>query len=153
MMLRSVQAFVVGITMLLGVVAFPAATSAAPIGAIQLSLSQSDAFSYLGHSCGGIQEQTYATGFDTTSGFPVGDVHASTRCGGSGRGGGYHTTTYTAWIAVTWDYAGSVVSTAAVAAVTTDPNLVAFDAFGNELSNQAPNAYLTPAPGFSPRRC
>ena len=46
------------------------------------------------------------TGFDTTSGYPTGDVHLQTRCGGSGRGGGYHTTTYTAWAGATWDFGG-----------------------------------------------
>jgi len=27
-----------------------------------------------------------------------------------GRGGGYHTTTYSAWVGVTWDYTGAVVA-------------------------------------------
>ena len=63
---------------------------------IQLLLPQGPAFAILGHSCGGIQEKAYATGFDATSGYPTGIVQMSTRCGGSGRGGGYHTTTYSA---------------------------------------------------------
>jgi hypothetical protein len=149
-MFRSVRAVVVGVGMLLGVLAFPTAGWAAPAGSVQLILPQSYAFSYLGHSCGGIQEQTYATGFDLVSGFPVGDVYASTSCGGSGRGGGYHSTTYSAWIAVTWDYAGSVVSTATAGTVSVDPGLVAYDSFGNEVSNQPPNAYLTLVAGFNP---
>lgn len=41
----------------------------------------------LGHSCGGIQERAYATGFDGATGAPLGDVYMSTRCGGSGRAG------------------------------------------------------------------
>ncbi len=38
----------------------PAASAASPI---RLYLSQGAAFSILGHSCGGIQEKVYATGF------------------------------------------------------------------------------------------
>jgi hypothetical protein len=68
-----------------------------------LVLSQGDAFSLLGHSCGGIQEQVYATGFGG-DGYPTGDAYVSTRCGGSGRGGGYKTTTYSAWASVSWDW-------------------------------------------------
>ncbi len=74
---------------------------------ISLLVPQSTAFSVLGHSCGGIQEQAFATGFDAMSGYPTGDVHLSTRCGGSGRGGGYHTTTYSAWVGATWDLTGA----------------------------------------------
>jgi hypothetical protein len=149
-MFRSVRTVVVAVGMLVGVLAFPAVTWAAPPGSIQLILPQSYAFSYLGHSCGGIQELTYATGFDPASGFPVGDVYASTTCGGSGRGGGGHSTTYSAWIAVTWDYAGSVVATATAGTVNVNPSLVAYDSFGNEVSNQPPNAYLTLVAGFNP---
>lgn len=54
----------------------------------QLLLSQGAAFSILGHSCGGIQEHAYATGFGG-GGYPTGEVYMQTRCGGSGRGGGY----------------------------------------------------------------
>ena len=32
-----------------------------------------------------------------SGGLPTGDVYMQTRCGGSGRGGGYKTTTYSAW--------------------------------------------------------
>src|SRR3954469_17216432 len=84
------------------VVGVAAAGAASPVS---LSLPQSTALSILGHSCGGIQERAYATGFDA-SGHPAGAVYLETRCGGSGRGGGYHTTTYTAWAGVTWDLGG-----------------------------------------------
>jgi hypothetical protein len=88
------------------------ASSAA--AAVSLLVPQSTAFSFLGHSCGGIQEQSSATGFDPSTGDPTDNVYISTRCGGSGRGGGYHVTTYAAWVAVTWDLAGGVVSAATV---------------------------------------
>src|SRR6516164_4595356 len=107
-----------------------------------LLVPQSTAFAVLGHSCGGIQEQAFATGFDATSGFPMGDVYASTRCGGSGRGGGYHTTTYSAWIGATWDFTGALISYGAVSAPTVDPTFSAFDQYGNEVYNQSNHAYL-----------
>src|SRR5690349_4016024 len=120
-------------------------TIAAPAAAatpVQLLLPQANAFAVLGHSCGGIQEKTYATGFDPASGYPAGDVYLSTRCGGSGRGGGYHTTTYSAWAGVTWDFTAAVVSSAALsAAPAVDPALSAFDANGDQVYNQSGNAY------------
>ena len=135
-----------------------------------LLISQSDAFKVLGHSCGGIQEQAFATGFDATSGYPTGDVYLQTRCGGSGRGGGYTTTTYSAWVAVTWDFTGATVSYARLSsAPNVDPSFSAFDGSGNEVYNvlSAVNvlpanctvgntsyctyrAYLTLAPGYVP---
>ena len=112
---------------------------------------QSAAFSVLGHSCGGIQEQAFATGFDPTSGDPMGDVYLSTRCGGSGRGGGYHTTTYSAWVGATWDLTGALVSYAVLSpAPAVDPTFSAFDQYGNEVYNQSNSAFLALAPGFVP---
>ena len=123
--------------------------STAAAAPVPLILPQSAAFSVLGASCGGIQEQTFATGFDATSGFPTGDVYLSTRCGGSGRGGGYHTTTYTAWASVSWDFTATVISYGRLtSAPTVDPSFSAFDANGNQLYNQSNNAYLVLAPGF-----
>lgn len=116
-----------------------------------LVLPQGTAFALLGHSCGGIQEQVYATGFDVTSGFPNGDVYLQTRCGGSGRGGGYHTTTYSAWAAVTWDFTGAVISYSILAsAPSVDPSFSQFDSHGNEVYNSANAAFLTLASGFVP---
>jgi hypothetical protein len=124
------------------------AASAAPI---QLLLPQSSAFAVLGHSCGGIQEKTYATGFDAASGYPAGDVYLSTSCGGSGRGGGYHTTTYTAWVSVSWDFTATVLTYAALStAPAVNPTLSVFDANGNQLYNQSGGAYLVRATGFVP---
>ena len=112
-----------------------------------LLVPQSTAFSVLGHSCGGIQEQALATGFDATSGYPTGDVYLQTRCGGSGRGGGYRTTTYSAWVGVTWDYTGAVVASAVLAAAPTnvDPTFSAFDSFGNEVYNELTAVNVLPA--------
>jgi hypothetical protein len=119
--------------------------SAAPAS---LLLPQSTAFAILGHSCGGIQETAYATGFDPASGNPTGDVYIQTRCGGSGRGGGYHTTTYSAWVAATWDFAVNVVSSAKLAsAPTVNPAFTATDVYGDQVYNTGTAAYLVvPAP-------
>ena len=118
---------------------------------MSLVVPQGNAFSVLGHSCGGIQEQAFATGFDPTTGYPVGDVYLSTRCGGSGRGGGYHTTTYSAWVSATWDYTGTFVSSTTLSgAPSVDPAFSAFDAFGNEVYNASNRAYLLLAPTFVP---
>ena len=112
----------------------PTASAATPVS---LLLPQSTAFSILGASCGGIQEQAFATGFDATTGFPVGDVYLQTRCGGSGRGGGYHTTTHSAWVAVTWNLAGVVQSYSKLAAAPTDVSSTfsATDARGDQIYN------------------
>ena len=67
-----------------------------------------DAFARLGRSCGGIQQQIFGLGFDANDNV-TGYVYAQTRCGGSGRGGGYHTTTYSVWVAVTWSISGVVI--------------------------------------------
>jgi cysteine-rich repeat protein len=115
-------------------------------GTTSLLVSQSIAFSVLGHSCGGIQEQALATGFDPPSGYPTGNVYVQTRCGGSGRGGGYHVTTYSAWIGVTWDYTGAVVSYDVLAAApAVDPTFSTFDSFGNEVYNQLNAVNVPPA--------
>ncbi len=115
---------------------------------VSLIVSQSTAFSYLGYSCGGIQEQSYATGWDV-SGYPTGDVYLSTRCGGSGRGGGYHTTTYSTWITATWDFGGNARSTAALTgAPVVNSTFSTTDAYGDQLYNSSGYAYLVvPPPG------
>ena len=122
--------------------------SSAAAAPVSLLIPQSTAFSYLGRSCGGIQEQAFATGFAPGSGYPVGAVHLQTRCGGSGRGGGYHTTTYSAWVGATWDFAGALVSSVRLAdAPAVSATFAATDASGDQLANTGTAAYLTvPAP-------
>jgi len=116
---------------------------------ITLLLSQNAAFGILGHWCGGIQEKSFATGFDTAAGYPAGDVYMSTRCNGSGRGG--HSTLYQAWASVMWDFTGVVVTDSVLAAApSTDPTFTAYDSHQNELYNTATYAYLQLAPGYVP---
>jgi hypothetical protein len=118
---------------------------------MQLLLPQGTAFGFLGHSCGGIQEHAYATGFDASSGYPVGAVSMKTSCGGSGRGGGYHVTTYSGWATVTWDFTATVVADAALtSAPSVDPTFTAYDGYGNEVYNTTTAAYLLLAPTFVP---
>jgi hypothetical protein len=86
----------------------------------------------------------------------------STRCGGSGRGGGGGSTLYSAWANVSWDFTSAVVSYARASTTpTVNPTLVVYDSGGNELYNQAvagvvngtqvySQAFLVLAPGFVP---
>jgi IPT/TIG domain/Fibronectin type III domain len=140
------------------VLGLAATAEAAPTS---LVLSQSAAFSIIGHSCGGIQEKPYATGFASGTGYPTGVVYMSTRCGGSGHAGG-GSTLYSAWANVTWDFTSAVVSYARTSTTpTVNPTLVVYDSHGNELYNQgtagvvngtqvSSQAYLVLAPGFMP---
>jgi hypothetical protein len=109
---------------------------------VHLLLPQSTAFAILGHSCGGIGEHVYVTGFDLTSGYPIGDVYLSTTCGGSGHAGG-GTTTYTAWAGVTWDFTGNALTaTVLSSAPTVDPTFTDTDVYGDTIYNQSLSAYL-----------
>ncbi len=90
--------------------------------ATTLLLPSADAFSFLGRSCGGIQEQSFASGFDQ-NGDVLGEVYLQTHCGGSGRGGGYTTHTYSAWVGLTWDVNGNVITDAAISAPSPDPGI------------------------------
>lgn len=112
-----------------------------------LQLPQSDAFAILGHSCGGIQEHTYVTGFDPVSGFPTGAVYLSTVCGTGGIGG--HTIHYTAWAGVTWNFSADLVSVTTLAgAPNVDANFIDYDPFLDTVYNSGNSAFLiVPPPG------
>ncbi|HTQ68331.1 MAG TPA: fibronectin type III domain-containing protein [Solirubrobacteraceae bacterium] len=128
---------VAAVTAMLG-----AAVPAHAAGPIELALPQGDAFSMLGHSCGGIQEQTYATGFEA-AGLPTGDVYMQTRCGGSGRGGGYKTTTYSAWASVVWDWFGTTRSFGRLeGSAEQNTSFSETDAYGDRIYNVGTRAYL-----------
>src|SRR6202035_2437697 len=137
---RVVSSALASVLISLGALVLTAGASAAT--KTRLVLSQPAAFSILGHSCGGIQEQVYATGF-APNGYPKGDAHLETRCGGSGRGGGYKTTTYTAWATVTWDWFGDTRSFARLEGLAeVSPTFSAEDAYGDRVYNSAMAAYL-----------
>jgi hypothetical protein len=119
--------------------------SIASAATVPLLVPQSTAFTYLGHSCGGIQEKSYALGFDPTTGYPTGVVYLQTRCGGSGRGGGYHVTTYSAWVSATWDFAGNLLSSTLFSNSSNDiPVFMApiTDSYGDQMYNSGNQAYL-----------
>jgi len=113
----------------------------------RLLLPQSLAFAILGHSCGGIREQVYVTGFDPANGYPTGNVYLSTTCSTGGRGS--PPATFTAWAAVTWDFAGNVISSTALSSATTvNPTFIAHDDYGDTIYNVGASGYLavpTPA--------
>jgi hypothetical protein len=131
-------ALAVGLVCLL---AAPGAGAAAPI---RLVLDQGAAFSLLGHSCGGIQEQVYATGFGPApGGYPEGDAYLSTRCGGSGRGGGYKVTEYKATASVVWNWFGETRSFARLEGPAGGgPSFSAEDSHGDRVYNAGTAAYL-----------
>lgn len=66
-----------------------------------------------------------------------------TRCGGSGRGGGYKVTTYSAWASVTWDWFGDTRSSAALQdAAEVSSTFSAEDSYGDRVYNARAAAYL-----------
>lgn len=122
-----------------------AASAASPI---RLYLNGGDAFQVLGHSCGGIQQQVYATGFGA-NGYPTGNVHLQTSCGGSGRGGGYKTTTYTGTASVVWTWFGETRSYGALSGAL--EGVAAEDSHGDKVYNVGTAAYLeTGSPPLQP---
>jgi hypothetical protein len=123
----------------------PGEAAGTATSAVSLLVPSSTAFSMLGRSCGGIQEQAFATGFGP-DGYPAGDVYLQTRCGGSGRGGGYHVTTYSAWAAVTWDFGGAVRAAAKLAtAPTVSATFTATDTHSDTMYNTLTAVNVTPA--------
>lgn len=120
----------------------PAGASSSPIS---LLVPSSTAFSVLGHSCGGIQEQAFATAFGA-DGYPAGAVYLQTKCGGSGRGGGYNSTTYSAWVTASWDFAGRLRSSARLSvAPVVSPAFAATDSRGDTLANALNAINVNPA--------
>ncbi len=107
---------------------------------VPLVVSQATAFAVLGHSCGGIQEQSIAAGFDAVTGNPTGAVYMQTRCGGSGRGGGYHVTTYSRWLSATWDFGANLLSYTVLAGA---PALDASATYTDAHSDQMYTTYNT----------
>ncbi len=127
------------LTLALGLASSAVAQAAGPY---ELVLDQGAAFAILGHSCGGIQEESFAAGF-APSGYPQGEVALSTSCGGSGRGGGYKPTRYTASASVVWDWFGETVSYVKLeAAAGGSPDFEATDAFGDRIYESGTHAYL-----------
>ena len=113
-----------------------AASAASPI---RLYLSEGAAFSILGHWCGGIQQKVYATGF-ASNGYPTGNVSMSTTCGGSGKGGGGHSTTYTGTASVVWTWYGETRSYGALQGAL--EGVAAEDSHGDRVYNVGTAAYL-----------
>ncbi len=148
-MRKPVALLAVAAMVTVGLVGAGGVASASPTP-ILLNLPQGTAFAIVGHSCGGIQETSAAVGFDPTTGYPTGQVGLSTSCGGSGRGGGSHSTTYTGSADVTWDFTGAVVTYSVPASGGTVPGFAASDGNGNQLYDSGSSAYLALASGYVP---
>ncbi len=89
----------------------------------------------LGVSCGGVHTASYVTGFDV-NGNITGEVYAWTRCGASGRGGGYHSHVYERWTSITWGIdAGWYALATVYDGNVPDPTWVETDAFGHTISD------------------
>lgn len=91
----------------LGLALTVAALVPSVVHATTYHLSQAQAFAVLHVSCGGIQQAVTITSQDAST--TVGTDRLSTRCGVSGRGGGYKSHTYIATPTVTWDTATGAV--------------------------------------------
>ena len=63
-----------------------------------------------GRLCGNGYESYSVSGFDANTSTYTGHVFAYTRCGGSGRGGGYSFTYYAGCASTVWDSVGNLVS-------------------------------------------
>ncbi|HEY4428938.1 MAG TPA: fibronectin type III domain-containing protein [Solirubrobacteraceae bacterium] len=125
--------------------AFAATASASTV---RLYMNEGDAFAVLGHSCGGIKQEVFVRGFGS-NGYPTGTAHLETKCGGSGRGGGYKVTTYTASASLEWTWFGETRSYSAGAA-SFEP-IPAEDGYGDKLYNVGSAAYLeTGTPPLQP---
>jgi hypothetical protein len=106
-----------------------------------LLLPQSMAFAILGHSCGGIREQAYVTGFEPASGYPIGEVFLLTSCSTGGRGS--RPATFTAWASVSWDFAGNVISASPRSNTPpVNPTFTATDVYRDIIFNAGAAAYL-----------
>ena len=89
-----------------------------------LTLASPSPYAVIGRQCGTGTTATTATGFTADGDYFTGLTSVSTRCGGSGRGGGYHTTTYSGCGITRWDLVGRLIDITSVACSAADPSAV-----------------------------
>jgi len=89
-----------------------------------LTLASPSPYAVIGRQCGTGTTATTATGFSADGFYITGLTSVSTRCGGSGRGGGYHTTTYSGCGVTRWDLVGRAIDITSVACSAPDPAAV-----------------------------
>ena len=89
-----------------------------------LTLTSPSPYAVIGVQCGTGTTATTAIGFTADGDYITGLTSVSTRCGGSGRGGGYHTTTYSGCGITRWDLAGRLIDITSVACSAPDPTAV-----------------------------
>jgi hypothetical protein len=89
-----------------------------------LTLTSPSPYAVIGRQCGTGTTASTATGFTADGFYLTGLTSVSTRCGGSGRGGGYHTTTYSGCGVTRWDLVGRLIDITSVACSAPDPAAV-----------------------------
>ena len=109
-----------------------ASLSSQALSATLIELQPQPGVPLLGVSCGGVHTSTYVTGFDD-NGNIAGEVYAWTRCGGSGRGGGYQSKVYRSWHSIVWDLNGVATATLPYDGVVPDASFTETNAAGNTI--------------------
>ena len=99
-----------------------------------IALNPQPGVALMGVSCGGIHTTTYVTGFDV-NGNITGEEYSWTRCGLSGRGGGYRSHLYTTWHSIIWNTNGVALATLPYDGVAVDSSFTATDTSGNTIDN------------------
>jgi len=100
-------------------------------------------YQVMGVQCGTGTSITTGIGFSDNGGYALGFAEASTRCGGSGRGGGYHTTTYHGCAIVRYTLTGQIFDYSRVACSIQDGTASFTSSPGYGESTSAGHAILT----------
>ena len=132
---------------------FGAAVCLALCGVVQAqtvtALPKPSVLSIVGHQCGYSPVTSTATGFNGA--YVTTYNTATTRCGGSGRGGGYHVTVYSGCATATYTLTGKLVSVAiGCSSVAPDPGVVFTNDLGYSLATVNSTGVLT-APAVTPQ--
>ena len=132
---------------------FGAAVCFALCGVVQAqtvtALPKPSVLSIIGRQCGQPPVTSVATGFNGA--YLTTQNSATTRCGGSGRGGGYHTTTYSGCATATYTLTGKLSKvTGGCPIVAPDPGVVFTNDLGYSLATVNSTGVLT-APAVTPQ--
>jgi len=115
-----------------------------------LTLASPSPFAVIGRQCGAGTTASTATGFTPDGDYITGLTSVSTRCGGSGRGGGYHTTTYSGCGITRWDLVGRLIDITSTACSAADAGAV-FTGNGYSEGTTGSSVYLArpdPLPSY-----
>ena len=106
-----------------------------------LTLASPSPYAVIGRQCGTGTTASTAIGFTPDGYYLTGLTSVSTRCGGSGRGGGYHTTTYSGCGISRWDLVGRLIDITSVACSAPDASAV-FTSDGYSEGTASARVYL-----------